>query len=56
MNIERNRNGAWVIYELDQAGYLMTQTFYDYTLAEAKSIFRQELEARNATYITAREA
>ena len=49
MTIERVRHsGAYIISELAGEGagaYLFTRTYYGYTLAQAKSRFKQELES-----------
>jgi hypothetical protein len=49
MTVERVRHsGAYVISEIAGEGaraYLFTRTYYGYTLREAKSRFKQELES-----------
>jgi hypothetical protein len=49
MTVERVRHsGAYVISQLAGEGagaYLFTRTYYGYTLREAKSRFKQELES-----------
>jgi hypothetical protein len=41
MTIEKNREGAWVIYALGREGYLVTRSYYGYTKRESASLFRQ---------------
>lgn len=41
MNIEKNREGAWVIYALGREGYLITRSYYGHTKREAVRLFRQ---------------
>ncbi len=46
MSIQRNHNGALVISELVN-GYLVTRTYYGYTLREAKSMFKSQVRNGN---------
>ena len=41
MTIEKNREGAWVIYALGREGYLVTRSYYGYTKRESVRLFRQ---------------
>jgi hypothetical protein len=40
MTIEKNREGAWVIYALGRDGYLVTRSYYGYTKRESVRRFR----------------
>jgi hypothetical protein len=40
MTIEKNREGAWVIYALGRDGYLVTRSYYGYTKRESVRLFR----------------
>jgi hypothetical protein len=40
MNIEKNREGAWIIYATDREGYLVTRSYYGYTKRESVRLFR----------------
>lgn len=40
MTIEKNREGAWVIYALGEEGYLVTRSYYGYTKRDAVRLFR----------------
>lgn len=40
MNIEKNREGAWVIYASGRDGYLITRSYYGYTKRDAVRLFR----------------
>jgi hypothetical protein len=40
MTIEKNREGAWVIYALGREGYLVTRSYYGYTKRESVRLFR----------------
>jgi hypothetical protein len=40
MTIEKNREGAWVIYALGGEGYLITRSYYGYTKRESVRRFR----------------
>lgn len=51
MSISRNGQGGITIYDWDQAGYLFRQTYYYYTMKEAKAKFREALDKQNSTYI-----
>lgn len=42
MEITRNREGAWVIYDTVN-GYLETRQYHFYTKKEAISLFKQEM-------------
>lgn len=44
MNIERNREGAWVMYATDKAGYLITRSYYGYTKRQALQLFNQYMK------------
>jgi hypothetical protein len=46
MTIEKNREGAWIIYSSDNYGYLVTRTFYGYTKRESARLFRQYMKER----------
>jgi hypothetical protein len=41
MSIEKNREGAWVIYAQDSSGYLVTRSYYGYTKRESVRLFKQ---------------
>jgi hypothetical protein len=41
MTIEKNREGAWVIYALGGEGYLITRSYYGYSKRESVRLFRQ---------------
>jgi hypothetical protein len=43
MNIEKNREGAWVIYASDKQGYLVTRSYYGYTKRDAVRLFRAHM-------------
>lgn len=47
MNIERNYSGAWVIYSSDNAGYLVTRSYWGYNKREAVRLFRQYMKEIN---------
>lgn len=48
MTIEKNREGAWVIYALGGDGYLVTRSYYGYTKRESVRLFRQYMrEGKN---------
>ena len=47
MNIERNYSGAWVIYSSDDAGYLVTRSYWGYNKREAVWLFRQYMKEIN---------
>lgn len=47
MNIERNYSGAWVIYSSDDAGYLVTRSYWGYNKREAVRLFRQYMKEIN---------
>ena len=40
MIIEKNREGAWVIYALGADGYLVTRSYYGYMKIDAVRLFR----------------
>jgi len=40
MNIEKNREGAWVIYASGRDGYLVTRSYYGYSKRDAVRLFR----------------
>jgi hypothetical protein len=40
MTIEKNREGAWVIYALGREGYLVTRSYYGYSKRESVRLFR----------------
>ena len=44
MTIERNREGAWVIYALGREGYLITRSYYGYSKKESVSLFNEYLK------------
>lgn len=44
MTVERNYEGAWVIYD-NVRGYLVTRRYYGYTRREALAMFRREVRA-----------
>ena len=44
MTIEKNREGAWVIYALGREGYLITRSYYGYTKRESVRLFRQYMK------------
>jgi hypothetical protein len=41
MTIEKNREGAWVIYALGRDGYLVTRSYYGHTKREAVRLFNE---------------
>jgi len=41
VTIEKNREGAWVIYALGREGYLVTRSYYGYSKRESVRLFRQ---------------
>lgn len=43
LTIEKNRDGAWVIYALGRDGYLVTRSYYGYTKADAVRLFREHM-------------
>ena len=43
MTIEKNREGAWVIYALGREGYLVTRSYYGYTKRESVRLFRAHI-------------
>ena len=43
MTIEKNREGAWVIYTLGRDGYLVTRSYYGYTKRDAVRLFREHI-------------
>ena len=43
MTIEKNREGAWVIYAQDREGYLVTRSYYGYTKRDAVRLFRAHM-------------
>jgi len=43
MNIEKNREGAWVIYALGRDGYLVTRSYYGHTKREAVRLFKEHM-------------
>jgi hypothetical protein len=43
MTIEKNREGAWVIYASDKQGYLVTRSYYGYTKRDAVRLFRAHM-------------
>ena len=43
MTIEKNREGAWVIYALGRDGYLVTRSYYGYTKRDAVRLFRAHM-------------
>ena len=47
MNIERNYSGAWVIYSSDNAGYLVTRSYWGYNKREDVRLFRQYMKEIN---------
>jgi hypothetical protein len=40
MTIEKNREGAWIIYASDKEGYLVTRSYYGYSKRESVRRFR----------------
>ena len=40
LQYERNHDGAWIIYSM-AAGYLVTRTYYGYTLKQATKLYKQ---------------
>jgi hypothetical protein len=46
LTIEKNREGAWVIYALGEEGYLVTRSYYGYTKKESVRLFRQYMKER----------
>ena len=46
MNIERNYEGAWVIYATDSKGYLVKRSYYGYNKRESVKLFRQFMRER----------
>lgn len=44
MTIERNREGAWVIYALGRDGYLVTRSYYGYTKRESVRLFNEYMK------------
>ena len=46
MTIEKNREGAWVIYALGGEGYLITRSYYVYSKRESARLFRQYMKER----------
>ena len=43
MTIEKNHEGAWVIYALGGDGYLVTRSYYGYTKRDAVRLFRAHM-------------
>jgi len=43
VNIEKNREGAWVIYALGRDGYLVTRSYYGYSKRESVRLFRAHM-------------
>jgi len=43
MTIEKNREGAWVIYALAGDGYLVTRSYYGYSKRESVRLFREHM-------------
>jgi hypothetical protein len=43
MTIEKNREGAWVIYAVGGDGYLVTRSYYGYTKRDAVRLFRAHM-------------
>lgn len=43
LTIEKNREGAWVIYALSDSGYLVTRSYYGYTKRDAVRLFREHM-------------
>ena len=43
VTIEKNREGAWVIYALSDSGYLVTRSYYGYTKRDAVRLFREHM-------------
>jgi hypothetical protein len=43
MTIEKNREGAWVIYALGASGYLVTRSYYGHTKREAVRLFKEHM-------------
>lgn len=46
MNIEKNREGAWIIYALGEEGYLITRSYYGYSKRESVRLFRAHMRER----------
>lgn len=46
MNIEKNREGAWVIYASDKQGYLVTRSYYGYSKRESVRLFNAHMRER----------
>lgn len=46
MTIEKNREGAWVIYALGRDGYLVTRSYYGYSKREAVRLFREDMKGQ----------
>jgi len=44
MTIERNKEGAWVIYALGREGYLVTRSYCGYSKRESVRLFRQYMK------------
>jgi hypothetical protein len=44
MTIEKNREGAWVIYALGREGYLITRSYYGYSKKQSVSLFNEYLK------------
>ena len=40
MTIEKNREGAWVIYALGREGYLVIRSYYGYSKRDSVRLFR----------------
>jgi len=47
MNIERNKEGAWVIYALGGEGYLVTRSYYGYSKRESVRLFRAVMKGES---------
>jgi hypothetical protein len=46
MNIEKNREGAYVISDI-VSGYLVTRSYYGYTKRESVRLFRQYMRGES---------
>ena len=47
MTIEKNREGAWVIYASGADGYLVTRSYYGYTKRDAVRLFREHMRGES---------
>jgi len=47
MTIEKNREGAWVIYASGGDGYLVTRSYYGYSKRDAVRLFRAVMKGES---------